>query len=82
MNYQVLLKTRSQSPRVRLGALKVVQKCHLKLGEELLVLLPETIPFLAELMEDSDPLVEKLTQEIIQSIEKYLGEEDSIKNYL
>ena len=60
----------------------MIQKCYSKLGEELLVLLPETIPFLAELMEDSDPLVEKLTQEIIQGIEKYLGEEDSIKNYL
>jgi len=82
LNYQVLLKTRSQVPKVRLAALRVVQKCYTKLGEELLVLLPETIPFLAELMEDSDPTVEKLTQEIIQDIEKYLGEEDSIKNYL
>jgi U3 small nucleolar RNA-associated protein 10 len=82
LNYQVLLKTRSQSAKVRLAALKVIQKCFAKLGEELLVLLPETVPFLAELMEDSDPQVEKLTQEIIQTIEKYLGGEDSIKNYL
>ena len=81
MNYQVLLKTQSLLSRVRLAALKVVQKCFAKIGEEYLVLLPETIPFLSELLEDSDPNVEKLTRETIQTIEKYLGAEDSIKNY-
>ena len=62
-------------------ALKVIEECYSKLGEELLVLLPETIPFLAELLEDSDSKVEKLCQDLIKSIETYLGT-DSLSNYL
>lgn len=62
-------------------ALKVIEECYTKLGEELLVLLPETIPFLAELMEDTDPKVEQLTQDVIKTIETYLGS-DSLSNYL
>ncbi len=56
-------------------SLLVLQECYTKLGEELLVLLPETIPFLAELMEDSDPRVEKLAHEVVKLIEQYLGSE-------
>jgi hypothetical protein len=62
-------------------ALKVIQESYSKLGEELLVLLPETIPFLAELMEDSDPRVEKLCQDVIKLIEQFLGSE-SLSSYL
>jgi U3 small nucleolar RNA-associated protein 10 len=82
LNYQVLLKTRNDLWKVRYYALKVIQECYLRLGEELLVLLPETMPFLSELMEDSNPEVEKLTKELIKSIEQYLGSSDSISNYL
>lgn len=62
-------------------ALKVLQECYTKLGEELLVLLPETIPFLAELMEDSDQRVEKLAHEVVKLIEQYLGSE-TLSSYL
>ena len=41
----------SPSYQVRFAALKVLQDMYLKLGEEFMVLLPETIPFLAECME-------------------------------
>lgn len=37
--------------QVRFAVLKVLQEIYFKLGEEFVVLLPETIPFLAELME-------------------------------
>ena len=37
--------------QVRYALLKVLQVIYTKLGEEFMVLLPETIPFLAELME-------------------------------
>ena len=37
--------------QVRLAALKVLEGFHARLGEDFMVLLPETIPFLAELME-------------------------------
>ena len=38
-------------PQIRLSALKVLQETYLSLGEEFMVLLPETVPFLAECME-------------------------------
>ena len=37
--------------QVRFGALQVEEEIANKLGEEFMVLLPEVIPFLAELME-------------------------------
>ena len=37
--------------QVRFAVLKVLQEFYTLLGEEYMVLLPETIPFLAELME-------------------------------
>ena len=37
--------------QVRIGALTVLEALHSKLAEDYLSLLPETIPFLAELME-------------------------------
>ncbi|RKP05884.1 hypothetical protein THASP1DRAFT_19205 [Thamnocephalis sphaerospora] len=79
LNTQVLLKTRNDRPAVRIAALQVVQEFYTRLGEEFLILLPETIPFLAELMEDDDVAVERLTQEVIAVIERYLGE--SLQKY-
>ncbi|KAG0209950.1 HEAT repeat-containing protein 1 [Mortierella sp. GBA30] len=73
LNYQVLLKTREDDRHIRLSALKVLQEFYKRLGEEFLILLPETIPFLAELMEDDDHEVEALTQQVIADIEVYLG---------
>ncbi|KAG0048658.1 HEAT repeat-containing protein 1 [Gryganskiella cystojenkinii] len=73
LNYHVMLKTREQDKRVRLSALLVLQEFYKRLGEEFLILLPETIPFLAELMEDDDHEVEALTQQVIADIEVYLG---------
>lgn len=57
----------------------MLQDLYVRLGEELLVLLPETIPFLAELMEDSDEDVEMLCEKVCNQIEQFLGE--SIQQY-
>ncbi|KAG0256973.1 HEAT repeat-containing protein 1 [Actinomortierella ambigua] len=73
LNYQVMLKSRSDQREVRLASLKVLREFYRRLGEEFLILLPETIPFLAELMEDDDHEVEALTQQVIADIEVYLG---------
>ncbi|KAJ2754358.1 HEAT repeat-containing protein 1, partial [Coemansia sp. BCRC 34490] len=51
-----------------------------QLGEEYLILLPETIPYLAELLEDDDSRVERATRETIKVIESFLGE--SLQSYL
>jgi len=74
LNYQVLLKTRHSSAQVRFAALKVLEGFHARLGEDFMVLLPETIPFLAELMEDECFEVEQQCQHVISEIEQVLGE--------
>uniref|UniRef100_A0AAR2KP96 HEAT repeat-containing protein 1 n=1 Tax=Pygocentrus nattereri TaxID=42514 RepID=A0AAR2KP96_PYGNA len=63
LNYQILLKTRHRGAGLA-GKLK----------ENYMVLLPETIPFLAELMEDECEEVEHQVQKVIREMETVLGE--------
>ncbi|KAF0870433.1 HEAT repeat-containing protein 1 [Crocuta crocuta] len=74
LNYQILLKTRDSSPKVRFAALIMVLALAEKLKENYLVLLPESIPFLAELMEDECEEVERQCQRTVQQLEAVLGE--------
>ncbi|XP_073912916.1 HEAT repeat-containing protein 1 isoform X2 [Castor canadensis] len=74
LNYQILLKTRDSSPKVRFAALITVLALAEKLKENYIVLLPESIPFLAELMEDECEEVEHQCQKTIQQLEATLGE--------
>ncbi|XP_048255630.1 HEAT repeat-containing protein 1-like [Haliotis rufescens] len=74
MNYQILLKTRNPSPQVKFASLDVIEEFHKKLLDDFLPLLPETIPFLAELMEDENEEVEKRCQTVIADMERTLGE--------
>uniref|UniRef100_A0A8C3XDM0 HEAT repeat-containing protein 1 n=1 Tax=Catagonus wagneri TaxID=51154 RepID=A0A8C3XDM0_9CETA len=74
LNYQILLKTRDSSPKVRFAALITVLALAEKLRENYIVLLPESIPFLAELMEDECEEVERQCQKTVQQLEAVLGE--------
>ncbi|XP_024894833.1 LOW QUALITY PROTEIN: HEAT repeat-containing protein 1 [Pteropus alecto] len=74
LNYQILLKTRDSSPKVRFAALITVLALAEKLKDNYIVLLPESIPFLAELMEDECEEVERQCQKTIQQLEAVLGE--------
>lgn len=74
LNYSVLLQTRHSSSQVRLSALQVLLELASKLKENYMVLLPETIPFLAELMEDECEEVEQQVQRVVQEMENILGE--------
>uniref|UniRef100_A0A8D3E7J4 HEAT repeat-containing protein 1 n=1 Tax=Scophthalmus maximus TaxID=52904 RepID=A0A8D3E7J4_SCOMX len=51
LNYQILMKTRHSDAKVRFSSLLMLLELASKLKENYVVLLPETIPFLAELME-------------------------------
>lgn len=75
LNYQVLLKTKHTEKEVRLASLAMLNELHQKLGEAYSTLLPETVPFLAELMEDESDEVEKQCQLLISEMEKTLGED-------
>ncbi|NXV47006.1 HEAT1 protein, partial [Uria aalge] len=74
LNYQILLKMRHTSSKVRFAALLALVEVAEKLKENYLVLLPESIPFLAELMEDECEEVEQQCQKTIQQLEAILGE--------
>lgn len=67
--------SRSEKPRPRLLALRIVKLLAEQLKEEYLVLLPETLPFLAELLEDSDLNVQAKTQEVVKFLEDLSGED-------
>ncbi|XP_041671630.1 HEAT repeat-containing protein 1 isoform X1 [Cheilinus undulatus] len=74
LNYQILLKTRHSDAEVRFSSLLVLMEVASKLKENYMVLLPETIPFLAELMEDECEEVEQQVQKVVQEMENILGE--------
>nr|XP_013799333.1 PREDICTED: HEAT repeat-containing protein 1 [Apteryx mantelli mantelli] len=74
LNYQILLKMRHTSSKVRFAALLALLEVAGKLKENYLVLLPESVPFLAELMEDECEEVEHQCQKTIQQLEVILGE--------
>ena len=65
---------RESSAAVRLCALKALHECFNILGEEYLLLLPECLPFLSELLEDSNPEVEAQCRETLKFVEQISGE--------
>lgn len=81
LHYAVLMKSRdADCAAVRLASLKIVEKCYTVIGDEFLAMLPESIPFLAELMEDNDAEVEQTCHKVIKQIEEISGE--SLDQYL
>lgn len=76
----IFIKTRNTNPAVRLAALRSIELCFSTVGEDFLAVLPDSLPFLSELMEDEDPEVEGVTHRLIKYIEDVLGE--SVESYL
>lgn len=77
---QVLFLTRDKHSRVRLAALRTLSEFALCAGDEFLSLLPETLPFLSELMEDDVAEVVTLCHAVIRKLEDLSGE--SMQEYL
>lgn len=80
LNHEVLMQTRSEKVRSRILGLRIVKHLLENLKEEYLIFLPETIPFLGELLEDVEPTVKSLAQEILKEMESLSGE--SLRQYL
>jgi U3 small nucleolar RNA-associated protein 10 len=74
LNSAILKHMRSENSSVRLAAVKCEQELTDRLGEEWLSMLPEMLPFISELQEDDDEVVEKETHRWIVKIEGVLGE--------
>ncbi|KAF2202853.1 hypothetical protein GQ43DRAFT_479562 [Delitschia confertaspora ATCC 74209] len=75
MNSILLKYMRSEHAHIRLASVKTEQSLTSRLGEEWLGLLAEMLPFISELREDDDELVERETQRWINSMEGILGED-------
>lgn len=80
LNHEVLMHTRSEKVRSRMLGLRIVKYLVENLKEEYLVFLPETIPFLGEVLEDVELPVKTLAQEILKEMEFMSGE--SLRQYL
>jgi U3 small nucleolar RNA-associated protein 10 len=74
LNTILLRYMRSDSAATRLATVKCEQSLTRRLGEEWLGLLPEMLPFISELREDDDEMVERETQRWIGMVEEVLGE--------
>jgi U3 small nucleolar RNA-associated protein 10 len=74
LNGTILKHMRSESASIRLAAVRCGQALTDRLGEEWLSMLPEMLPFISELQEDDDEIVEKETHRWIVKIEGVLGE--------
>ena len=80
LNRDILEMMRSHDKSVKIASLNALRKLFTDVGEEYLILLPECLPFLSEILEDSDSSVVALASNVIQSIEDMSGE--SLESYL
>lgn len=74
LTHQVLMATRDPHSAVRSAAVHVLHCLFTEVGEEFLVLLPECLPFLSELMEDDVAPVAQDTANLVKYIEQLSGE--------
>lgn len=68
------MTTRDDDSRIRKRALEVVNGLVQNLGEEYIVLLPEAMPFLAELLEDPELDIQNATKILLKKLEDVSGE--------
>lgn len=76
----VLLLSRDSRPRVRHASLCAARALYDAGGDAALVLLPETLPFLAECLHDSDAPTEAEAQRLLAALEERSGED--LQQYL
>lgn len=68
------MSTRSDEPIERRRALEVIFQLVGRLGEEYVLLLPEAMPFLAELLEDPELHIQNGTRALLRNLEETTGE--------
>lgn len=77
---QVLMASRSENAKERRRSLEVVVRLVDRLGEEYVILLPEAMPFLAELLEDPELHIQNETRKLLHKLEELTGE--NLEEYL
>ena len=79
-HHQVLMQTRARAWEVRWVALRTLRETFVVVGEEYLAMLPESIAYLSELLEDEREEVVEECKTTIAYIEDLSGE--SLESYL
>ena len=74
------MATRSDKSLERSRALEVITQLVERLNEEYVILLPEAMPFLAELLEDPELVIQNKTRQLLRKLEEITGE--SLDEYL
>lgn len=74
LNTALLKHLRSETAAIRLAVVRCEQALVDKVGEEWLSMLPEMLPFISELQDDDDEVVDRETHRWIVKIEGVLGE--------
>ncbi len=72
LNYQILLKMRSRNSKVILACIKTIHEFWKTFKEDFLLLLPETMPFLGEVLEEDDDEVVKAAQNLLAFVNSFL----------
>ncbi|MFH4973720.1 hypothetical protein AB6A40_000429 [Gnathostoma spinigerum] len=75
INTRILLKSRSQSAKIRCRVLMVIERMYERMGEAVVPLLPCSLPFLSELIEDDNKKVEQQCDKVIALLKRKFGEE-------
>jgi U3 small nucleolar RNA-associated protein 10 len=74
LNSALLKLLRHEDGKVRLAAVKLERELSERLSDEWMGMLPEMLPFVAELMEDDEREVERAGREWVRYLEGVLGE--------
>ncbi|PWW71926.1 ARM repeat-containing protein [Tuber magnatum] len=74
INGKVLEQMKAENAMVRIAAAEALKDIYTQAGEEWLNFLPESVPVIAELMEDEEEGVETAAHLLVVGIEKHLGE--------
>lgn len=74
LNTALLKHLRSETAAIRLAVVRCEQALVDKVGEEWLSMLPEMLPFISELQDDDDEVVDRETHRWIVKVEGVLGE--------
>lgn len=73
-SYMLKLMKNDEDTKARVAGTRALADIYGRLGEEWIGLLPETVPVLAEVLEDDDEEVERTVKSLVRNVEKVLGE--------
>jgi hypothetical protein len=75
LHHALTKETRSGETRVRRAAVAVILALFERVGQDYLALMPDTLPFLSELLEDTDEQVRESSQALVKVLRELSGED-------